>query len=146
MIPPCRGFCYNKRAVQAYQAIPTTNLAMPTPPPPTRSCGTCGRALPLDQFRVRTSTGKPRDPCRQCWAEYMRGHRVKERDRAIDRFLVGLAHENYRRGATRRLTAAALRQFGTLERLARALRDYFDRQRDPARRWRVLRAVLWLSD
>jgi hypothetical protein len=115
---------------------------MPTMPTPTRTCRTCGRTLPWDQFRIRRDTGKPRSPCRACFAAYQRARRAKERDQIVRQFLAGLAHNNYWPSAVRHFGAAALRRFGSHDRLACAVKDYSDHR--PAQRSRVLCRVLGL--
>jgi hypothetical protein len=47
-------------------------------------CTKCLLDLPIDNFQIRTDTGKPRRQCKICRSEYRKSHYANNRERTLD--------------------------------------------------------------
>jgi len=90
-----------------------------------KTCGTCGRTKPIEEFRFRDQAkGARHSMCNTCWAGYHRDYRTERRNQKLKDYVEKLATdasspESF--GARTRAEAvlrAMLARFGGLERFA----------------------------
>lgn len=85
---------------------------------PTKTCTSCGRQLPVNQFRLRRAAGPARETrCRDCYNRWMRDYRRTKRSAAFQAFSAAVAREQSVR-RIEQLCESMFRRFGGPERFA----------------------------
>jgi hypothetical protein len=111
--------------------------ASPATPPAavsTKLCRLCCRDLPLEEFRKRYGKGengqRKRHECRQCWNEYVRERKRRDRPKKLASFVRQSAANDVSVAKLARLATVMIRRFGGLEAFAATWIQEFDAARE----------------